>query len=521
MRLPEAFVETMRELLREEAAAFFASYDKPRAAGIRANGLKCDPLRLPELTDLAGEPVPWAPGGYYTDGEERPGKHPYYYLGLYYIQEPSAMLPAEMLDARPGHRVLDLCAAPGGKATQLAAKLRGAGVLVANDNAAERAKALAKNIELAGIRNAVVLCESPGRIAERFGPWFDRVLVDAPCSGEGMFRKDPAMIRQWERRPAGDFVRTQLEILRDAVRLVAPGGRLVYSTCTFNPRENEGVIARFLAEFPEFSVIPAEHVAGVEGLSPGRPEWLQEDEARGLAAGRLEEIRHAVRIWPHLARGEGHFAALLARNGGRDGAAAVAPASDAKAGEPLGGAASGPEIADAAGAGMMARRREDRRQGDRRRPGKGREVAAGQAAEEAIAQWEAFRAAHMPGWTPPGTLLVRGGMVYSAPEGLPDLQGLNVIRPGWLLGAAGKRRFEPSQALAMGLRPNEVGQVLELSASHSDGIRYLKGETLAVPDGSLREKGWTLVCLDGFPAGWGRWDGMTLKNERLPGWRWI
>lgn len=490
MKLPATFVETMRELLREEAAAFFASYELPRAAGVRANGLKCDPGRLPELTDLAGEPVPWAPGGYYSDGEERPGKHPYYYLGLYYIQEPSAMLPAEMLDVRPGHRVLDLCAAPGGKSTQLAARMQGEGVLVANDNAAERAKALARNVELAGIRNAVVLCEEPGRIAERFGAWFDRVLVDAPCSGEGMFRKDPGMIRQWERRPVREYAEMQLEILRDAAQLVAPGGRLVYSTCTFNPRENEGVIARFLAEHPAFSVIPVPAaLAGVGELSPGRPEWLDAEEMRGLDAGRREEIRHAVRIWPHLARGEGHFAVLLERKGPADDYAVDVQTTET-----------------------------DRQR--RPRSGKGGDAASAQE-EDAKVKWEAFLREFMPGWTPPGRLLVRGSMVYAAPEGLPDLQGLHAIRPGWLLGAAGRHRFEPSQAMAMGLGPDEFGQVLHLSAGSSDGIRYLKGETLQPEAGQVPGKGWILVCLDGFAAGWGRWDGVTLKNERLPGWRLI
>jgi 16S rRNA C967 or C1407 C5-methylase (RsmB/RsmF family)/NOL1/NOP2/fmu family ribosome biogenesis protein len=511
MKLPESFVQTMRELLQEEAAAFFASYDLPRAAGIRANGLKLDPQRLPEVTGLARDPVPWAPGGYYTDEEERPGKHPYYYLGLYYIQEPSAMLPAEMLDVQPGHRVLDLCAAPGGKSTQLAAKLQGEGVLVSNDNAPERAKALAKNIEMAGVRNAVVLCEQPGRIAERFGAWFDRVLVDAPCSGEGMFRKEPDMIRQWERRPSREYVSMQLDILRDAARMVAPGGRLVYSTCTFSPRENEGVIARFLAEFPEFSVIPAE-APGLQGLSPGRPDWLDEEEKRGLEARRSEEIRHAVRIWPHLARGEGHFAALLERRA-EDEALADKPAVvGAGAGGPTG--TWGP--AGMAGMADTARKQAGRH----RRLGKGRDAAADQE-EEARAKWAAFLEENMPGWAPPGTLLIRGNMVYSQPEGLPDLQGLNVIRPGWLLGAAAKHRFQPSQAMAMGLTPEEFGRNLELSSDHPDGIRYLKGETLQPPAGVLQGKGWTLVCLDGFPAGWGRWDGVTLKNERQPGWRLI
>ncbi|GJM84209.1 hypothetical protein HMSSN139_67050 [Paenibacillus sp. HMSSN-139] len=188
----------MRELLGEEYDAFYASYGNPRFAGIRVNTLKIDPAEFREAAPFELRPIPWCKTGYYVDEQTKPGKHPYYHAGLYYIQEPSAMAPVELLDVAPGERVLDLCAAPGGKSTQIAAKLRGSGMLVTNDINAERTKALAKNIELYGVRNAVVLAESPERIARAFPYSFDKILIDAPCSGEGMFRKDEDMARLWE-----------------------------------------------------------------------------------------------------------------------------------------------------------------------------------------------------------------------------------------------------------------------------------------------------------------------------------
>lgn len=498
MKLPEAYVRTMRMLLREEADEFFASYNLSKTSGIRANGLKLAPGQLPVLSAMGETPIPWAQDAYYTEEEDRPGKHPHYHLGLYYIQEPSAMLPAELLGASPGHRVLDLCAAPGGKTTQLAAKLQGQGVLVANDNAAERTKALAKNVELAGVRNAVVLNEEPARIAEAFGAWFDRVLVDAPCSGEGMFRKDESMIRQWERHSPDEYARMQRGILQQAARLVAPGGRLVYSTCTFSPRENEGVIAWFLAEFPEFRIVPADFGPAC-GFAPGRSDWLGEREAQGLTGEQRESLKGAIRIWPHRTRGEGHFAVLLERAEGKGGSSA--------AGQEPRQLVSAPSPAPVPPASAKLRR-----------------TAKSEAAAEeteALDKFAAFRDELLPEWLPPGKLTVRGGTVYAQPEGLPSLRGLNVVRPGWLLGSGAKRRFEPSQALAMGLRAEDAVRTLRLSSDDPDSIRYLKGETLQPEPGRISGTGWTLVCIDGFPAGWGRWDGSTLKNDRLPGWRWI
>jgi len=504
MKLPDRYVTEMTDLLGAEAGDFFASYRQPPAVGLRANGLKLPPAALRERAPFRLAPVPWAPEGFYADGDERPGRHPYHFLGLYYIQEPSAMLPAELLDAAPGDRVLDLCAAPGGKATQLAPRLRGKGLLVVNDSAGERTKALAKNIERAGVRGAVVLNEQPARLAEAFGAFFDKVLVDAPCSGEGMFRKDPDMARAWERHSAERSARMQDGILRDAARLVRPGGRLVYSTCTFNPRENEGTVARFLAAHPEFEAEPPDGPLPA-CFAPGRPDWLTPEEAAGLAPERQRSLAAAVRIWPHRCRGEGHFAVRLVRR-------------------PAEGLSEGGD-ADTAGSIIG---RPDKAAGRRGR--KPESAKAGTDAEaDALRKFAAFLRESLPGWQPQSELVARGGHLYKQPPGLPPLDGLRVVRPGLHLGFAGRHRFEPSQALAMALSCDQAALSLRLSSGEADSERYLKGETLQpdpdrlrAPDGSTaRGTGWTLVCIDGFPAGWGRWDGRLLKNELLPGWRLI
>ncbi|THF83884.1 RsmB/NOP family class I SAM-dependent RNA methyltransferase [Cohnella fermenti] len=537
MRLPDKFKNTMRSLLEGEADAFFATYAQPRTAGLRINGLK---LGLTEYEERfrddgragfgsagrTADPIPWAAGGVYIGEEDRPGKHLHYYLGLYYIQEPSAMLPAELLDVRPGHRVLDLCAAPGGKSTQLAAKLAGRGLLVTNDNAAERTKALAKNTERAGMANAIVTNEEPAALAAAFGDFFDRVLVDAPCSGEGMFRKDEDMIREWERHSVERCAAMQEAILREAAKLVAPGGKLLYSTCTFSPKENELSVARLLSERPDFDVVPLE--APPEwGLAPGRPDWLAAEDTFGLPEERLAQLAGTVRVWPHRARGEGHYAALLVRRPepGAEAGESVAPANDGDWQFPP--LPAPPAIAAAAkrpGRGEASPR--GKKPAGKGTAGKGPATSAEDDPRDKLL---AFAKTTLPGWRPRGTLYRRGEQLYLQPEELPDLGRLNAVRPGLLLGSATKHRFEPSQALAMGLRMEDAALSLRLRSGDGDALRYMKGETLQPEPAAIvgtdgepaPGRGWTLVCIDGFPAGWGRWDGTILKNELLPGWRWI
>lgn len=292
--LPEYFSERMSRLLGDEYTDFLAAYELPRRVGLRLN-----PRKMAQPPEYCTTPVPWAQNGYYYPPEERPGLSALHDAGAYYLQEPSAMAPAALLDARPGEWVLDLCAAPGGKSTQIAAAMQGSGLLVCNEIHPKRARVLASNLERMGVSNALVLNEHPARLP--FRRCFDRILVDAPCSGEGMFRKEEAAVADWSGETVAMCAARQSEILATAAQMLRPGGRLVYSTCTFSPEENEGVISQFLKEHPDFSVAQVD----APWFAPGRPDWIA-DPAAGL--------ERTFRLWPHKLRGEGHFAAVLQNN---------------------------------------------------------------------------------------------------------------------------------------------------------------------------------------------------------------
>ena len=289
--LPEAFLDRMKQQLGEEYPAFLESLERPRAVALRFNPLKGERTAL----SFVEAPVPWEPEGFYYDPEARPGLHPYHEAGVYYLQEASAMAPVSLLDPQPGERICDLCAAPGGKTTQIAGRMMGQGFLLCNEINPKRAKILSRNIERMGVANALVTNEHPAVLAERFAGWFDRVLIDAPCSGEGMFRKEEAAVTDWSPETVAMCARRQAEILRSGASLVRPGGRLVYSTCTFAPEENEQAIEKFLADHPEFVREPV--------VAP----WF-------TPAGE-----GAFRLWPHKLLGEGHFAAVLRKTDGEEG----------------------------------------------------------------------------------------------------------------------------------------------------------------------------------------------------------
>lgn len=440
--LPQEFLQRMKTLLgKPEFDAFLASYDRPRNVGLRRNPLKTEKsISLP----FGLTPVPWAKNGYYYDPAARPGLHPYHEAGLYYLQEPSAMAPAELLDAQPGERVLDLCAAPGGKSTQIAAQLCGRGLLCCNEIHPARAKILSRNIERLGIANALVLNETPQRLAARMPEFFDSVLVDAPCSGEGMFRKEEAAIADWSEETVALCAARQLTILDSAAQLLAPGGRLVYSTCTFSPQENEGVVSEFLRAHPDFSV----ETVSAPYFSPGRPDWLD------APYGALSET---FRLFPHKLRGEGHYAAVL------------------------------------------------------RREGAGRAVLPLQAPDRLPPELSQF-CASLGIAVPAGIPVFFGETLYLAPEETPQLRGLRVLRAGLETGTLRKGRFEPAHALALFLKT--AASRVDFPADSREIAAYLRGESL--PGETV---GWTLLTVDGLSLGWVKGSNGQLKNHFPKGLR--
>ena len=285
--LPEKFLERMRNQLGEEYEQFLSSLERPRAVALRFNPLKGDAPQLP----FVGENVPWEPNGFYYDPQSRPGLHVFHEAGVYYLQEASAMAPVALLDPQPGERVCDLCAAPGGKTTQIAGRMMGEGFLLCNEINPKRSKILSRNIERMAVANALVTNEHPGNLAKRFPEGFDKVLIDAPCSGEGMFRKEEAAVTDWSLETVEMCARRQAEILHSGAQMVRPGGRLVYSTCTFAPEEDELAVAAFLESHPDFE---PEIIAA---------PWFVPVENGGH------------RMWPHKLLGEGHFAAVLRKKG--------------------------------------------------------------------------------------------------------------------------------------------------------------------------------------------------------------
>ena len=419
--LPEAYIAQMKRLLGE--AGFFAyeqSLSQPVTRALRVNLLLRPDGSLPCPVEGVGERVPWAKGCYFVEGDARPGLSPLHEGGLFYLQEPSALSAVSVLAPQPGERVLDLCAAPGGKSTQIAGLMQGRGLLVCNEPVPSRAQILSRNVERMGVRNAIVTSAMPAQLAPRFPAFFDRILVDAPCSGEGMFRRQPEARDEWSAGSPRGCADRQLEILEAAAKMLAPGGALVYSTCTFNDTENEGVLARFTAAHPEFA--------------------LEAFELPGLPSGS----RGYVHLYPHEIRGEGHFVSLLRKAPDAPGA----PENEEKPRRAV-------------------------------KPARGRGEQAKKAQQPAIAVPEDVLA---PGVSF-DRLHAAGGSLWALPEGLADLSrldGLRVLRTGLLLAHAEGRRAEPDHALAMALTPCEAARTAELDEAQA--LAYQAGETLELGD---------------------------------------
>lgn len=517
MKLPETFENTFRELLSEaQANLFFVSFDMPRTWGLRVNTLKlsvaeyldrirCARETTPEKLPPALSPVPWTHDGFAYDGTSGPGRHPDYHAGLYYLQDPSAMLPAELLNPKPGERVLDCCAAPGGKTVQLAAMMDNQGFLLANDISPKRVKPLRRNLEGLGVACAVVSNEEPARLAAAFPQFFDAILLDVPCSGEGMFRKDETAVRSWERHDAPGLQAIQRSLLAAAHTLLCPGGRLVYSTCTYNPDENERQIAWALEQYPDLEMVSADAYPG--GLASGRSDWVPGHP----------ELAGAVRVWPHLANGEGQFAALLRK---REDNTVMRERGVA----PVGTEASGKHAERGASANVSDKR--GKRAHEMVRTVEPAPLMAVEALQ-AFCEAEIVSDATIVGSAQPfvevlrspqefllsGTALYWSGYARTCPP--ERLAGLRLEMPGLYVGDWSSERYEPSAALLHALTRDAARRQLVLGAQDESMRRYLHGETL-MREG---ERGWLAILVDGFPLGWGKQEDGFLKNRYPKGWR--
>ncbi len=478
--LPKQFLDRMKEMLGEEYPAFLESFSEERYQALRINALK-KVYKGGNVEKLLADafyltPVTWAQNGYYYEKEDSPGKHPYHDAGAYYIQEPSAMAPVTLLEPQPGEQILDLCAAPGGKSTQIAALMQGEGLLVTNEIHPARAKILSENIERMGIRNACVTNETPRHLAEMFPEYFDRILVDAPCSGEGMFRKNEAACEEWSPENVILCGERQDEILDCAAQMLRLGGRLVYSTCTFAPTENEGSISRFLYRHPEFSIVPIpKEKLGIAGDGLRRyieradcAENVGAKSTPALDKGQDIGIEGTLRLWPHHVKGEGHYAAVLVKEG---------DVPQGYQGEALYGMQKG-------------------------------------ISEKEMQEYLAFEKEFLQVKLR-GTFVKFGDNLYLVPERMPNLKGLKVLRPGLHIGTLKKNRFEPSHALALALSSDDVKYIWNLKASENTTGAYLNGQTFPAEG----EKGWYLICVDGFSVGWGKLAGGIMKNHYPKGLR--
>jgi NOL1/NOP2/sun family putative RNA methylase len=450
MQLPVDFKEKYQKLLGVEAEAFFASFDKPVEKGFRINPLKYRGHLHDHQTD---QPVSYSDWGYYGKVS---GKTIDHQSGLVYSQEPSAMLVGEIAHPKPGQKVLDLCAAPGGKTTYLASFMDQDGVLVSNEINRGRAKILAENVERFGIQNAVILNESPDRMEARFAGYFDVIVVDAPCSGEGMFRKDPDAMDYWSLDYPVECANRQKEILKSAMKMLAPQGELVYSTCTFAPEEDEQIIAWLLEEYPALQMA---EVKKNEQMDDGRPEW----------ANGNPELAKAVRLFPHHFRGEGHFMAKLVNTAEIEVEVAPKKVKSKK---------------------------------------KKQVTSNGNLNKEQLKLWQTFASEFLvdPNYFAQQQLLIQKDRLYYQAVKM-DLTGVRYIKPGLELGEFKKNRFEPSQSLLMAVSATDLKQVVKISAE--EWQKYVHGDVLTTTQAG---KGWVTVAVEDTIVGPGKLVQGTIKN---------
>lgn len=522
MKLPVEFENKMKEYLGEEYEAFIASYDEPEVKGLRLNKLfdldKVPALaKMTELGDTNYNSVPWMNGAFYyelgnetcedgTIGEKsvvsvkstsadalskRPGKHPYHEGGAYYIQEPSAMAPVVYLDVKPGDRVLDLCAAPGGKSTQIAGFLQGEGILITNEIMPDRARILSENVERMGVRNALVISEDPRNISDKFAGFFDKILVDAPCSGEGMFRRSETAINEWSLENVKLCAERQEWILDEAYKMLAPGGRLVYSTCTFAKEEDEEQVKSFVLRHTDMSIAD---MPLYEGMRQG-----------------FDGI--GVRLFPHMIKGEGHYVCAFKKSG--DNSMKVPPVCGYE---------------------------EDITKKDRE-----------ELKDMFDFVEDFFKGTSFAEYFSERRITRFKDQIYLLPKDCPSLKGLKVLRPGLHLGTILKNRFEPGHALAMAVDISEVKNACNIILEGQEVYKYFRGETFNIMPEMIKTSkpqenqlvtqdvvktkkrkndqnsqskkdktgsdNWYVIFVDGLSIGWGKLTNEIMKNHYPKGLR--
>ena len=505
----EYFEARERALLGQRYETLYAAPSDSAARGVTVSALRTTPGTFAAKADMALEPSPFCKAAFVVREETfKPGRHPYHHAGVFYSQEPSAASAAPLLGVKPGMRVLDLCAAPGGKSSQLAAALQGQGLLVSNEYVAARADILKSNLERMGVPNAVILNEAPARIAEALPEFFDRVLVDAPCSGEGMFRKEAVAVTQHSEALVKQCAELGAQILDCAAAVLAPGGQLVYSTCTFAPEEDEGQVAAFLQRHPEFMLADA----------LGNVDYTFGSEGEANRTGGLPlDVTKVRRVWP-CQGGEGHFMARLVKAGTPRTLPApgeytpeeqlwleAAAQAGKKAGKGKGKPAKGFDKADA----RSARREASRgcREAVQGRNVRTRDAGAGEATPaQSLTAWQEFADRYFPALAQRPAVVHGGGVLLPVP--FPQTT-LHVLRAGVFVGSVQKGRFVPEHHLFTAFGAQCTNRE-ELTLADPRTVEYLSGREI---EARTAADGWCCVTVDGWPLGGGKVSGGRVKNH--------
>ena len=501
----EYFEQRERALLGERFDVLYAAPQETAERGVTVSALRASPEQFAQKADFPLEASPFCKAAFVVHQPDfKPGRHPYHHAGVFYSQEPSASSAAPLLGVRPGMRVLDMCAAPGGKSSQLAAALQGRGVLVSNEYVAARADILKSNLERMGVPNAVVLNETPARIADALPEFFDRVLVDAPCSGEGMFRKEPVARTQHCEALVKQCAALGAEILDCAAAVLAPGGQLVYSTCTFAPEEDEGQVAAFLQRHPEFELADA----------LGNVDYTFGSEGEANRTGGLPlDVSKVRRIWP-CQGGEGHFMARLVKNGTPRALPAEGEYTPEEqlwlaAAEAAGKKAKGKGGKPAKAADARSARRENARACREavRGAGRSRETAAEAVSPaQSLAAWQEFAKEYFPALADRPAVVHGGGVLLPVP--FPQTN-LHVLRAGVFVGSVQKGRFVPEHHLFTAFGALCVNRE-ELTLADPRTVEYLSGREV---EARTAADGWCCVTVDGWPLGGGKVSGGRVKNH--------